>query len=146
MFVSWTNFSIFSIFIIFQLVHFQLSPKKKSNVCCLELCFCRIITLIFFKLIFINHFLLHLLRESKQFWRPDFDLDSMTRSSAYSIVLSIVPFCKRNGSGFTFSYRLGSSFIYRLMRRGLKHNLGVHLDCKKRRVFYDPILLLHTDY
>jgi hypothetical protein len=127
-------------------ISIRLSPKRKSNVCSLELCFCRIITLVFFKLIFINHLLLHLLRESKQLWRPDFDLDSMTRSTAYSIVLSLVPFCKISGSGFTFSNRLGSSFIYRLKRRGLKNNLGVHLDCKKRRVFYDPILSLHTEY
>ena len=89
-------------------ISIRLSPKKKSSVCCLELCFSRIITLVFFKLMFISHFLLHSLRESKQFWRPDFDLDSMTRSSAYSRLLSLVPFGKRNGSEFTFSNRLGS--------------------------------------
>jgi hypothetical protein len=61
-----------------------LPPRKKLRFCSLELCFCRIIiTLAFFKFVFINHFLLHSLRESRLFWRSDSDLDNMTRSSAY---------------------------------------------------------------
>ena len=56
----------------------------------------------------------------RQFCSPIFDLDNMTKSSAYKSEFNFAPFGRTKGSDRIFSRENGISFIKGLNRNGLK--------------------------
>ena len=56
----------------------------------------------------------------RQFCSPIFDLDNMTKSSAYKSEFNFAPFGRTKGSDRIFSKENGISFIKRLNSNGLK--------------------------
>ena len=72
--------------------------------------FWNIVILVFFRLIFSYHLSEYKESAFKQFCNPVFDLDRITKSSAYKSEFMFFPFGRTNGSDNVFSNKYGRLF------------------------------------